>query len=36
MKKGIEFLDDTFEVLHTQDVVYIIETIDRYINSRRR
>lgn len=31
-----EFLDDTFEVLHTQDVVYIIETIDRYIKSRRR
>ena len=30
-----EFLDDTFEVLHTQDVVYIIETIDRYIKSRR-
>lgn len=30
------FLDDTFEVLHTQDVVYIIETIDRYIKSRRR
>ena len=31
-----EFLDDTFEVLHTQDVIYIIETIDRYIKSRRR
>ena len=31
-----EFLDDTFEVLHTQDVVYIIETIARYIKSRRR
>lgn len=31
-----EFLDDTFEVLHTQDVRYIIETIDRYIKSRRR
>ena len=30
------FLDDTFEVLHTQDVIYIIETIDRYIKSRRR
>jgi len=31
-----EFLDDTFEVLHTQDIIYIIETIDRYIKSRRR
>ena len=31
-----EFLDATFEVLHTQDVIYIIETIDRYIKSRRR
>lgn len=31
-----EFLDDTFEVLHTQDIMYIIETIDRYIKSRRR
>ena len=31
-----EFLDDTFEVLHTEDVVYIVETIDRYIKSRRR
>ena len=31
-----EFLDDTFEVLHTQDILYIIETIDRYIKSRRR
>ena len=31
-----EFLDDTFEVLHTQDVMYIIETIDRYIKSKRR
>lgn len=31
-----EFLDETFEVLHTQDIVYIIETIDRYIKSRRR
>lgn len=31
-----EFLDDTFEVLHTQDIVYIIETIDRYIKSKRR
>ena len=32
----LEFLDDTFEVLHTQDVIYVIETIDRYIKSRRR
>lgn len=31
-----EFLDDTFEVLHTQDIMYIIDTIDRYIKSRRR
>ena len=31
-----EFLDETFEVLHTQDIVYIIETIDRYIKSKRR
>ena len=30
------FLDDTFEVLHTQDLQYIIETIDRYIKVRRR
>ena len=30
------FLDDTFEVLHTQDIIYIIETIDRYIKSKRR
>ena len=30
------FLDDTFEVLHTQDMQYIIETIDRYIKARRR
>lgn len=30
------FLDDTFEVLHTQDIMYIIETIDRFIKSRRR
>ena len=30
------FLDDTFEVLHTQDMQYIIETIDRYIKVRRR
>ena len=32
----LEFLDDTFEVLHTQDLQYIIETIDRYIKVRRR
>lgn len=32
----LEFLDDTFEVLHTQDIQYIIETIDRYIKVRRR
>lgn len=31
-----EFLDETFEVLHTQDIVYIIETIDKYIKSKRR
>lgn len=31
-----DFLDDTFEVLHTQDEVYIIETIQRYIKKRRR
>ena len=32
----LEFLDDTFEVLHTQDLQYIVETIDRYIKVRRR
>ena len=30
------FLDDTYEVLHTQDEEYIVESIHRYINQRRR
>lgn len=28
-----KFLDDTFEVLHTQDARYIVDTIDRVIKS---
>ncbi len=30
------FLDDTFEVLHTQDEKYIIDSIKKYISSRRK
>ena len=30
------FLDDTFEVLHTQDEKYIIDSIKKYIISRRK
>ena len=30
------FLDDTFEMLHTQDPAYIIDSIEKYIKSQRR
>ena len=30
------FLDDTFEMLHTQDPAYIVDSIEKYIKSRRK
>lgn len=30
------FLDETFEVLHTQDVDYILDTISTYIKKRKK
>lgn len=33
--KVFDFLDETFELLHTQDAAYIIDTITTYIKNRR-
>lgn len=33
--KVFDFLEDTFEMLHTQDSEYIIDTITTYIKKRR-
>ena len=30
-----DFLDETFEMLHTQDPEYILDTITTYINKRK-
>ena len=30
------FLDETFEMLHTQDPAYIVDSIEKYIKSRRK
>lgn len=32
---AFDFLDETFEMLHTQDVEYILDTITTYINKRK-
>lgn len=35
-EKVFDFLSENFEVLHSQDKTYIIETIDDFLNSKKR